>query len=382
MVLALDGSGMVTDRYIRGGGGRLVHSAVHGWYIHDARGSVVMRVNSAGQVLHMYRYTAFGMYIETTKNGDGGLTGSISTNPFRFQGMYYDFHRGEFMTPNRMMNPRLGRWSQPDPYWGIHNMQNCVWSITQAGNLYMFVMHNPVRFRDPTGLYVVDFIDYLRAMGATVTHIDPRDGRERVSVTYGGRTQNWFLNSGRMDNRNINAHFGWSDFLTAADRSAGVGIVITGGNLYRNVTTPVNAALSVTASYAASLRWWTNLGWFYNQMNHNAPWDIKVPARWEETIGSTFLGRFDTPIYFRGSRMTPESLGNWTYGYIGAAMGIPLTILLGGSFYAAGFPMPSNFGPALPPPFVGPSVAVPNPQFQDEMGDWGYIRRGFHARRR
>lgn len=152
---------------------------------------------------------------------------------------------------------------------------------------------------------------------------------------------------------------------------------------------PVNRALSVTASYAANLRWWTNLSWFYNQVNYLAPWDIKRPSVWVNTIGSTFPGTytinthatsFDT-IYFREQRMTPESLGNWTYGYIGAAMGIPLRILLGGSFYAADSPMPSNKVSALPHPFVGPSVSVPNPQFQNEMQDWVYIRRGFHARR-
>ena len=34
-------------------------------------------------------------------------------------------------------------------------MQRSPAAITQAGNLYMFVMHNPVRFTDPTGLFAV-----------------------------------------------------------------------------------------------------------------------------------------------------------------------------------------------------------------------------------
>jgi hypothetical protein len=260
-------------------------------------------------------------------------------------------------------------------------MQNCVLSILQSGNLYVAMLNNPVRFRDPTGLYVVDFIDYLRAMGATVNHIAPNNaGQARVAVTYDGRTQNWILNSGRMDNRDINAHFGWSDFLTEADRNHGVGIVITGGNLYRNVTAPVNAALAITASHAASrvatgrvmgvniaglfmTQTTTNMAWFYNQVKPGGPWDVKLLNSWETTIQSTFPGRFDTPIYFRGQRMTPESLGNWTYGYIGAALGLSLPVLLGGSWYADGFTTGEAFR-------------------NNELIDWGYVQRGFNVRSR
>lgn len=36
--------------------------------------------------------------------------------------------------------------------------------------------------------------------------------------------------------------------------------------------------------------------------------------------------------------MTPEELGNYTYGYIGAALGLPTGELIAGSWVAAGFP--------------------------------------------
>ena len=80
------------------------------------------------------------------------------------------------------------------------------------------------------------------------------------------------------------------------------------------------------------------VGWFYSQVNHDANWDIKRPEPWERTIGTTFPGSFDTPVVFRGRVMTLEQLGNFTYGYIGAAMGIPAEVLLFGSAYAAGLP--------------------------------------------
>jgi len=80
--------------------------------------------------------------------------------------MYWDGHRSEYMTPNRMLNPRTGRWTQPDPFWGIHNMQRSRSAIAQSGNLFMFVMHNPVRWVDPTGLFASDgFADWVRELG-------------------------------------------------------------------------------------------------------------------------------------------------------------------------------------------------------------------------
>ena len=177
--------------------------------------------------------------------------------------------------------------------------------------------------------------------------------------------------------------------------------------MYRDVTVPVNRALEEVTSYAIANRYdmrTSNVGlmmhpgpipydttnrirtlvWFYEQMNHDAPWDIKEPERWVGTIGSTFPGSHDTPIYFRGERMTPESLGNWTYGYIGALIGLNLPTLLAGSYYAAGTPLPYslksiddfNFGINM----TSPIIQNPNfiRDFNNEMGDWVYIERGFN----
>ena len=82
-----------------------------------------------------------------------------NTNRFRFGGMYWDAHRSEYMTPNRMMNPRLGRWTQPDPFFHMRFGQARIMgspnAIAQAGNLFVFVMNNPVMWRDPTGLFAI-----------------------------------------------------------------------------------------------------------------------------------------------------------------------------------------------------------------------------------
>ena len=46
---------------------------------------------------------------------------------------------------------------QLDPYWLAYKGQSSPNAITQAGNLFMFVMHNPVRWRDPSGLFAIPF---------------------------------------------------------------------------------------------------------------------------------------------------------------------------------------------------------------------------------
>ena len=56
--------------------------------------------------------------------------------------------------------------------------------------------------------------------------------------------------------------------------------------------------------------------------------------------------------------MTPEYLGNFTYGYLGHEYGIPYPILLAGSYYAAGFP-------------------TANTDLINEMNDWRYISMGY-----
>ena len=96
---------------------------------------------------------------------------------------------------------------------------------------------------------------------------------------------------------------------------------------------------------------------FYNQVNHKAPWDIKRPESWETTIKTSYPG-FDSIVIFDGLSMTPEDLGNFTYGFLGYFYDIPYDVLVYGSYYAAGFPLE---GPAL----------------ENEGIDWIYISFGY-----
>lgn len=76
---------------------------------------------------------------------------------------------------------------------------------------------------------------------------------------------------------------------------------------------------------------------FYRWVNHNACWDIKRKGPWEATIKTPYPGK-DKIVIYRGIYMTPENLGNYTYGYLGAAFGFSYDVLVTGSWYAAGLP--------------------------------------------
>jgi len=154
MAAELNASGVAVIRFTRGRGGRLIHSQHHGWYLHNARGDVVQRVNGTGAAWRTYRYTAFGVELNPVAN----------PNPFRFAGEYYDAETGRIYLRARFYDPRLGRFTQPDPFWGVGNMRfgsspltrngrlvPSSHAIMQAGNLFVYTVNNPVMFVDPSG---------------------------------------------------------------------------------------------------------------------------------------------------------------------------------------------------------------------------------------
>jgi len=69
-----------------------------------------------------------------------------------YSGEYFDLSRGEYYLRARHFNPTTGRFTQPDPFWNIHNIQGSTAAIMQAANLYLFVMNNPIAWLDPLGL--------------------------------------------------------------------------------------------------------------------------------------------------------------------------------------------------------------------------------------
>jgi len=172
IILELNDSGAVINRFDRARRGQLVYSYHHGFYLHNARGDVVQRVrNEGGQgltILHTYRYTAFGNELNTAlgneiNQGQGNdanpannqtNTPDTNTNPFRYAGEYWDHETRTYYLRARHFNPRTGRFTQPDPFWNIHNMANNVAAVMQSSNLFVYTINNPVKWVDPSGLLI------------------------------------------------------------------------------------------------------------------------------------------------------------------------------------------------------------------------------------
>ena len=86
--------------------------------------------------------------------------------------------------------------------------------------------------------------------------------------------------------------------------------------------------------------------WFFDQVTHKGPWDLKVDQSWENTIGIKPIPTFGVPganqyFYFKDKFINREELGNITYGYLGKVMNFPDIILyIGGGVASKG----KNFG--------------------------------------
>ncbi len=64
-------------------------------------------------------------------------------------------------------------------------------------------------------------------------------------------------------------------------------------------------------------------------------WDIKRPEPWKKTLGISYPGSYNSLVIISDLFTTPEEMGNFLYGYAGAATNISEKILIFGSIYAS-----------------------------------------------
>jgi len=178
----------------------------------------------------------------------------------------------------------------------------------------------------------------------------------------------------------IDNQFIVNNFLTKEEQVAKIGVSRAGGMVYKDYSDLINKPLSNTVSVAEALRAKADVAlqeggvggiiaagtaiayntyWFYNQVKPKAEWDIKLVGVWNITIGYNTYPGWGVPFCYNGMIMTPEEAGNYTYGHIGAALGLPLPELFAGSWYAAGYPISGN-------------------DWDNEYGDWNAITLGFY----
>ena len=124
------------------------------YYQFNGHADVIGLIDEDGVLVASYYYDAFG--VPTVTSGD-------IENPFRYGGYLYDEETGLYYIKSRFYDASIARFIQEDIYAGKY-------SDPLSLNLYTYVLNNPLRYLDPTGMIPDEIklngqsIGYLKGM--------------------------------------------------------------------------------------------------------------------------------------------------------------------------------------------------------------------------
>ncbi|MGB7848921.1 MAG: RHS repeat-associated core domain-containing protein [Candidatus Acidiferrum sp.] len=132
-------SGGVTARYLYGEGIdqslAMLRSGTTNYYEADGLGSVTSLSNAAGALANNYAYDSLGNQVASA--------GSL-VNSFRYTGREFDPETSLYYYRARYYDPATGRFMSEDPA-----------RYSGGTNFYLYVANNPVKRKDPLGLWQV-----------------------------------------------------------------------------------------------------------------------------------------------------------------------------------------------------------------------------------
>ncbi len=287
------------------------------YYLFNAHGDVTALTGTGGRVTERYEYDAFGnttvtvaspfSAASTTSAEPNASIASLSKNPFRYCGEYWDDEAGTYYLRARYYSPALGRFTQQDPHWSPANrvygdspQRACEYedrlglniysyapqlsAIRQSGNLYVYGMNNPVKYADYNG--EIAFLVVTGLIGAAIGGII---GAVRSYSKYGEvRWQDVALGVGLGAAAGLVGGAGASLFLTGS-ATASVSMVAVGVQLkVAGITTVGYSSFELfkkaNGNAGDGMAWHhivqqtsSNIERFGAEMIHNAVNIVKIP---------------------------------------------------------------------------------------------------------
>jgi RHS repeat-associated protein len=125
--------------YIDGKRIAAIHNSDVTYYVSDPLGMTRLALSASGDILAQSDMTPFGQPIKNRSDAEEvPFTGAEQ----------YDEETGLYSYPYRSYNPQLGRWMSPDP----SDEEYATLGNPQSLNLYSYVINDPLKYVDPSGL--------------------------------------------------------------------------------------------------------------------------------------------------------------------------------------------------------------------------------------
>ena len=116
------------------------------YYVYNLQGDVIGIVDSAGNTVVSYSYSAWGE-VESVTGTQASTIGQ--KNPIRYRRYYYDGETGFYYVSSRYYDPEIGRWINAD----IPETLTADFENFAQYNLFAYCFNNPINMSDETGTW-------------------------------------------------------------------------------------------------------------------------------------------------------------------------------------------------------------------------------------